>query len=357
MSSFPRLLLPKVLLIDDSPDDQFKVRWMLSRERRVELYEASTALEGAKLWKRVCPDLVLLDLNLPDQMGDQVMRQAKAEGWGDPIIIALSGMSLVDRVSDLSAAGITGFVPKDRFTQELLSGLMTQVVERLSSRHRLAQDQSKLDRAIDELVGRLRAVSDGIGSLATPATRSDSPGVRLLRGVLVQRQSALMKTAGMLEKYREIQGFAAGSSCTIPVFEEVLKGLSPQPVSLLSDVADDMELAVDAESLAQVMLPLLDNAFRHDLGEPVAAQIEVTLVGNRCRLLVRNLSPSLSMALQSTPHELFRLGASDPDSGTSGLGLGLAGVLKRISSSSIALATVVEPGQGFGILVEVPVRS
>ena len=58
--------LPVVLVIDDNPDDRLKIRWMLSRERQVAFYEAKGAVQGLALWARIKPDLVLLELSMPD---------------------------------------------------------------------------------------------------------------------------------------------------------------------------------------------------------------------------------------------------------------------------------------------------
>lgn len=357
MSTAASLVLPKILLIDDSPDDQFKLRWMLSKERRVDLYEASTAAEGAKLWQRIRPDLVFLDLNLPDEMGDQVMRRAKAEGWGDPIVVALSGLPLIERVAELTAAGVSGFVPKDRFTQELLSGLLRQVIERLQKRQAYQAQQTKLDQALSELASQLQEIGREIEVLAKPATQADSPGVRLLRGVLIQRRRALLSIAESLDNYANIEPADIDGQCTLEQLVTAVQEQSAQPVFIDSAVPGDSTLAADVESLSQILLPILDNAVRHDLGPDVVPLISIRGNHRCCQLIVRNLNPTLSAVWYSEPDELFRVGSSQPNSSGARVGLGLASVLKRVRSSSIEIATVLDPEHGFGIVVQVPLRS
>jgi DNA-binding NtrC family response regulator len=71
-------LKPVILLVDDEDT----IRLFLEKTLREEGYEALTAATGAaaiELTRSELPDLVLLDLKLPDMSGLEVLKQIKEE--------------------------------------------------------------------------------------------------------------------------------------------------------------------------------------------------------------------------------------------------------------------------------------
>lgn len=74
--------------------------------------EAENGVEAVELAQQLQPDLVLLDLVMPEMDGEQallVLRQVAPEVR----VLILSGVELDDRVLDLLAAGVDGYVMKD----------------------------------------------------------------------------------------------------------------------------------------------------------------------------------------------------------------------------------------------------
>ncbi|WP_048862614.1 response regulator, partial [Acidisphaera rubrifaciens] len=67
----------RLLLIEDHPIVRSGVRRML-REHATEIQEAGTASEGLALFETMRPDIVLLDLNLPDMGGLDVLQRLRA---------------------------------------------------------------------------------------------------------------------------------------------------------------------------------------------------------------------------------------------------------------------------------------
>jgi DNA-binding response OmpR family regulator len=64
----------KVVYIEDVPMYVEMVRAMLASHRGVEVLHASTGHEGVRLVRSECPDVVLLDMHLPDISGLDVVR-------------------------------------------------------------------------------------------------------------------------------------------------------------------------------------------------------------------------------------------------------------------------------------------
>jgi DNA-binding response OmpR family regulator len=110
--------MPKILIIEDEPEiADFVRRGLLLKGFEVEVaYSGRQGLEAAQ---RGSPDLVVLDLMLPDVDGIDVCRELRATG-GMGIVI-LTARSLVgERVRGLDA-GADDFVPKPFAFDELLA--------------------------------------------------------------------------------------------------------------------------------------------------------------------------------------------------------------------------------------------
>ncbi|MEB3189884.1 MAG: PAS domain S-box protein [Snowella sp.] len=85
---------PKILIVDDSESDRFSyVRYLQSdQENSYRIIEAETLEEGLELWRSQQPNIVLLDINLPDGDGLEFL---EAIGTDQPInklpVIMLTG--------------------------------------------------------------------------------------------------------------------------------------------------------------------------------------------------------------------------------------------------------------------------
>ncbi|MEU6039072.1 response regulator [Actinomadura sp. NPDC047616] len=110
--------MTRVLVVDDSPQILATLRLNL-RARRYEVAEAPTgeqALRRAADWH---PDLVILDLGLPDLDGVEVIRGLR--GWSQVPIIVLSGRSGSGDKVDALDAGADDYVTKPFGVDELLA--------------------------------------------------------------------------------------------------------------------------------------------------------------------------------------------------------------------------------------------
>jgi len=68
--------MPRVLVVDDDPATRELLRDFLS-SKQYDVSEAATGGEGLRRLREDRPHLVLLDINLPDLQGLEVLRQAK----------------------------------------------------------------------------------------------------------------------------------------------------------------------------------------------------------------------------------------------------------------------------------------
>jgi len=107
-----------VLVIDDEPQILRALRINL-RVRQYDVHTAGSATEALELAAKHPPDLVILDLGLPDLDGVEVIHGLR--GWTDAPIIVLSGRSdSTDKVEALDA-GADDYVTKPFGMDELLA--------------------------------------------------------------------------------------------------------------------------------------------------------------------------------------------------------------------------------------------
>jgi two-component system KDP operon response regulator KdpE len=118
-----------VLVIDDEPQILRALRINL-RVRQYEVHTAGSATEALESAAKHPPDLVILDLGLPDLDGVEVIHGLR--GWTDAPIIVLSGRAdSTDKVEALDA-GADDYVTKPFAMDELLAR-MRAVTRRAST--------------------------------------------------------------------------------------------------------------------------------------------------------------------------------------------------------------------------------
>jgi two-component system cell cycle response regulator DivK len=104
--------LPLVLIVDDNHRNR-KLAGDVLRLARFRTLEAGTAAEGIALASEHLPDVILMDLRLPDLDGTEAVRMLRAQLRTSRIpVVALTALPLEDREDWLFAAGFSGYVVK-----------------------------------------------------------------------------------------------------------------------------------------------------------------------------------------------------------------------------------------------------
>jgi two-component system response regulator VicR len=121
----------RVICIEDEPEMIDLVQLILSR-RGFEVTGAMGGREGLETVKREKPDLVLLDLMMPDMDGWEVYQQMKAdETMRDiPVIVVTAKAQSIDKVLGLHIAKVDDYITKPFGPQELLNSVEKVLAER-----------------------------------------------------------------------------------------------------------------------------------------------------------------------------------------------------------------------------------
>jgi two-component system, cell cycle response regulator DivK len=104
--------LPLVLIVDDN-DRNRKLAGDVLRLARFRTLEAGTAAEAMALASEHLPDVILMDLRLPDLDGDEAARMLRAEPRTARIpVVAVTALPLDARDDWLFDAGFAGYIMK-----------------------------------------------------------------------------------------------------------------------------------------------------------------------------------------------------------------------------------------------------
>jgi len=113
-----------ILCIEDEPEMIDLIRLILTR-RGFEVRGANGGKEGLEAIRAKRPDLILLDLMMPDMDGWEVYQQMKAnEQMRDiPVIVVTAKAQSINKVLGLHIAKVDDYIAKPFSPQELMSSV------------------------------------------------------------------------------------------------------------------------------------------------------------------------------------------------------------------------------------------
>jgi DNA-binding NarL/FixJ family response regulator len=115
----------RVVIADDQELIRTGFRMILDSEDDLEVVgEAATGREAVTLARRLRPDVVLMDIRMPELDGIEATRQVAALGGDPPTrILMLTTFDLDEYVFDALRAGASGFLLKDVRSDQLAAGI------------------------------------------------------------------------------------------------------------------------------------------------------------------------------------------------------------------------------------------
>ena len=113
----------RLLLVDDHIVVRSGLRMLLENETDVEIIgEAGTAAEALASTADLKPDVILMDIGLPDKSGIEATREIKAQ-FSKVAIVALTIHEDEEYFFKMLEAGASGYVPKRAAPEELLTAI------------------------------------------------------------------------------------------------------------------------------------------------------------------------------------------------------------------------------------------
>ncbi len=104
--------MKRILVIEDNEANRYLMRFMLGKSG-YEVIEATTGIEGVELAVKEKPDLILMDIQLPDINGLEATRRIRAsEADGEIPIVAFTSYAMAGDKKKALEAGCTGHIEK-----------------------------------------------------------------------------------------------------------------------------------------------------------------------------------------------------------------------------------------------------
>ena len=102
-----------ILYIEDNSSNLVLIEILLARSKHVELFSAKKGAEGLHMAQQQRPDLILLDLQLPDMSGEEVLQELRASAsLKDIPVVILSADALATTIHRLKAGGANDYLTK-----------------------------------------------------------------------------------------------------------------------------------------------------------------------------------------------------------------------------------------------------
>jgi DNA-binding response OmpR family regulator len=119
----------KILIVDDDQELVELITDVLERDGRFQVRSVNNGFDAGMMVKEYSPDLLVLDVMLPDINGKEVCQRVRSDPAMDDVkIICISGMVEEDKIEDLKAAGANDFLHKP-FEVETLIERMCQLLD------------------------------------------------------------------------------------------------------------------------------------------------------------------------------------------------------------------------------------
>ena len=122
----------RILVVDDEPDIRYLLKDILEDEGyQVDVAEHARAADEIR--RRTRPDLVLLDIWMPDVDGVTLLKQWKSSGRNDCPVVMMSGHGTVETAVEATRFGAVDFVEKPLSMAKLLSTVKMALSSRSAS--------------------------------------------------------------------------------------------------------------------------------------------------------------------------------------------------------------------------------
>jgi len=196
-----------ILIVDDTPENLRVLSVMLAEQG----YNVRKALNGKMALlaaQTLPPDLILLDINMPDMTGYEVCQRLKQEEITGTIpIIFLSALDqLQDKVKALQSGGVD-YITKPFQFEEVNARIQTQItLHRLQKK--LAARNNELSNALQELrKAQIRLIQQermaGIGQLVAGLSHEINNPISFIAGNLKPAQEYIKDLLQLIQLYRQ----------------------------------------------------------------------------------------------------------------------------------------------------------
>jgi len=372
-----------ILLIDDNEADRVLYRRYLGRQmghERMELHEAASGEEALALYAELRPDCVVLDNNLPDADGLEILAALNELARPvTPCVVMITGGGNELLVVQALNAGALDYLVKGKFDRDLLCKTIKHAIEKNEWRQyedryhaelgginlqlqaankELARTNRDLDNFVyaashdlKQPVNNLRGLLDELRYTLGAALNSDADYIMRLVDKSVNSLYTLITDLGTLVQEQRQPGAPrpAEAVALADTLAEVLATLQPQVTEAQATIEADFAALPVVQyvptNLRTIVLNLVGNALKYRSPERpchVVLRTHATASGP----LLEVQDNGLGIDLAQHGDQLFQLFRRLHPETASGTGVGLFLVNRLVQAQGGRIEVASQPGEG-----------
>lgn len=354
-----------VILVVDDVAQNIQVVGTMLREAGYSVMPATNGAAALKRLETKKPDLVLLDLMMPDMDGIEVCRRLKADPATRQVpVIFLTASNDMQHLVNGFEVGAVDYVTKPFNAPELLARVQTHV-ELRQARERLREMNDEKNEFMGIVAHDLRSPLGTINGFADLIL--DDPGqpradvedsARRIRDTAT-RMAAMVQNlldANRIERGEMELKLAPTDLAALvtSVVESHRPCATAKNQSIHLEAGEGpLEVMIDPSVTVQVIENLVSNAVKYSPpSRNIFVSVKPTAEGARCE--VRDEGPGLSAEDQKKLFGKFARLSAKPTGGEGSTGLGLSIVKKMVEAMNGKVWCESEPGKGAAFIVELP---
>jgi len=332
---------PTILVVDDTEDNLDLLEFALKR-KPVHMLRASSGKECLKLAAQYHPDIILLDIQMPEMDGFETLKRLRAskKSADIPVIFLTARRKDASSIEQGLLLGAEEYLTKPIDTDELL--VRTRSLVRLKKME-MELERTKAD-FMAMLIHDMRSPIGGISSilelLEEPLIRGEAVQ-EVHRELLTSAEEAIKRLLHLINDMLDLSKFEAGKmnltreSVHIgKLAETIMKQMLPQfkqkgiHIKLVPE--DDLPLiSADANKISQVFANILSNALKFTLPNGTIQIVmgkmqEGTAAGESVWVAISNTGIGILPEELPTIFERYKQGIASAIVQAKGTGLGLA---------------------------------
>jgi two-component system, sensor histidine kinase and response regulator len=367
-----------ILIVDDKPENLN----VLSRMLEMRGYNVRPALNGdlaIRATLKAPPDLILLDVNMPDMNGYEVCSRLKQDERSANIpVIFISALSDTDDKIQAFRVGGVDYVSKPFRVEEVLARVNAQLT--LYKQRRQIEQLLEQQRAYYENLNQLKdqLLSTASHDLKNPLSvimgylhllEQDNPGndPEFLMHCIGQMKHATERMNSLISDLLDLAKIETGLALTFAdtnLNEFLQQCLADHSVSAQAKHIDleviptetNTIARVDAARLAQAINNLLSNAIKYT---PEGGSVRLAIESNGDNAVIRVSDTGMGIPAESLPRlfEKFYRVPTEAHQSIEGTGLGLAIAKAVVDQHNGQIWAVSEPGKGSTFSLTLPLTS
>jgi PAS domain S-box-containing protein len=162
-----------VLIVEDNPIDRHLFRSLLQENGvpRFQAFECARGRAALDEVRRIRPDCVLLDLNLPDMDGLHVLQSIVREPDACPVVV-MTAYGTEQVAVDAMKAGAADYLVKGTVSHEQLSHVIENAIEKRSLQRKIEEQRLALEernRQLESALARYRVLTEAMPQLVWTA--------------------------------------------------------------------------------------------------------------------------------------------------------------------------------------------